>query len=52
MKVIRDKYGTKLKYPDRSCKECAKYPCFDGIDKCKSDFSKFGCKLWSNGSKS
>lgn len=52
MKIIRDKFGTKLKYPDRSCKECAKYPCFDGITNCKSDFAANGCKLYSNGCKS
>lgn len=52
MKVARDKYGTKLKYPNRSCIDCAKYPCFDGITKCISDFAKIGCKLWSNGNKS
>ena len=48
MKVIRDKFGIKLKYPNRSCKECKKYPCFSGITNCKSDFAKYGCTLWSN----
>lgn len=32
-----------IKYSDRSCKKCKKYPCFKGIDKCKSDFAKYGC---------
>ena len=32
-----------IKYSDRSCKKCKKYPCFRGIDKCKSDFAKCGC---------
>lgn len=47
MKCIKDKYGVKLKYPTRSCKECGKYPCFEGIKKCKSDMAKYGCLLYS-----
>lgn len=31
---------------ETSCKNCGLYPCFAGIDKCKSDFGKYGCKLW------
>lgn len=46
LKVIKDEYGTKLKFPKRSCKECKKYPCFAGIELCKSDFAKYGCKIW------
>ena len=49
---MKDKYGTKVKYPNRSCEECSKYPCFDGIKRCKSDFAKNGCKLYKNGIKS
>lgn len=41
--IIKDDYGVRLKYPDRSCKDCKKYPCFSEIDKCKSDFGKYGC---------
>lgn len=52
MKVVRDECGTKLKFPNRSCKECKKYPCFEGINKCLSNFAAMGCKLWSNGCKS
>ena len=43
LKIIRDKYGIKLKYPNRTCKKCKKYPCFMGIDKLSSDFAKYGC---------
>lgn len=39
----QDKFGVRLKFPERSCNQCAKYPCFDGIKKCKSDFAKYGC---------
>lgn len=48
---MKDKYGVKLKYPDRTCIKCNKYPCFDGINKCKSDFAKVGCKFWQNDNK-
>lgn len=51
IKAIRDKFGIKLKYPDRTCKECSKYPCFVGMTKCLSDFAKYGCFLWSNKNK-
>ncbi len=43
-KVIKDIYGVKLKHPNRSCKECKYYPCFQGIENCVSDFAKYGCK--------
>lgn len=42
-KVIRDKFGTKLKYPNRTCKDCKEFPCFTGIENCKCDFAKYGC---------
>lgn len=47
MKVEKDKFGVKLKYPERSCKDCKKYPCFEGIKNCVSDFAKYGCTLYS-----
>lgn len=47
IKLVKDKFGVKLKYPDRSCLECRKYPCFPGINKCKSDFAKYGCNFYS-----
>lgn len=46
-KVEKDKFGVKLKYPERSCKNCKKYPCFEGIGNCASDFAKYGCTLYS-----
>jgi len=42
----QDKFGVKLKFPKRSCSMCNKYPCFDGIKKCKSDFAKYGCTYY------
>lgn len=47
IKPTKDRFGIKLKYPDRNCKSCRKYPCFVGIDKCKSDFAKYGCIFYS-----
>lgn len=41
--IGRDKFGVKLKYPNRECKECKRYPCFNGIDKCLSNFASYGC---------
>lgn len=48
LKIQKDKYGIKLKFPDRTCKSCKKYPCFEGITKCSSDFAKYGCIYYSN----
>lgn len=39
----KDKYGVKYKFPDRECSLCKKYPCFSDIDKCVSNFAKYGC---------
>ncbi len=47
IKATKDKFGVKLKYPDRTCKGCGKYPCFTGITRCLSDFAKYGCNLYS-----
>jgi len=42
----QDKFGVMLKFPKRSCSRCNRYPCFDGIKKCKSDFAKYGCTYY------
>ena len=44
--IVKDKDGIKLKFPDRSCKDCLKYPCFEGIDNCICDMAKYGCTFW------
>ena len=28
---------------NNSCSKCKKYPCFEGIDNCKSNFASLGC---------
>lgn len=45
-KVKKDEFGVKIKYPDRTCKKCKKYPCFLGIEKCVSNFAAYGCRLF------
>lgn len=44
VRIDRDTEGVRYKYLDRSCKQCIRYPCFEGIEVCKSDFAKYGCK--------
>lgn len=39
----KDKFGVKLKYPERTCKECSNYPCFSEIHSCVCDFATYGC---------
>lgn len=39
----KDRYGVKLKFPNRKCTDCVKYPCFSGFDKCVSNFAAYGC---------
>ena len=39
----KDKFGVKLKFPNRSCDSCKKYPCFSEIKKCSSNFAAYGC---------
>ena len=47
IKIKKDKFGVKLRFPDRTSKSCRKYPCFEGIEKCSSDFAKYGCTYYS-----
>lgn len=44
--VVKDKFGVKLKFPTRSCKQCKRYPCFPEINKCSCDFAMYGCIDW------
>lgn len=43
VKYDKDPDGVKYKYPDRSCVECSRYPCFRNMEVCKCDFAKYGC---------
>lgn len=40
---MKDRWGAILKFPERSCKECSKFPCLADLSKCKCDFAKYGC---------
>lgn len=42
-KIEKDKFGIRLKFPNRKCTLCGRYPCFPGIDKCLSNFAAYGC---------
>lgn len=41
------KLDRKIKFPDRSCKECKKYPCMSNFEIFRSDFAKYGCKNYT-----
>lgn len=49
--IIKDKKRQEIeaehkkywKFPERSCQECKKYPCFTGQENAKADFAKYGC---------
>lgn len=45
----KDRDGVKYKHPERTCKECAKYPCFRDIEKSVCDFAKYGCVTYIDG---
>ena len=41
-----DKNGVKYRHPERTCKNCSKYPCFRGQKEMKCDYAKYGCKSY------
>lgn len=47
MPIIKDDFGIQLKYPERECKSCMRYPCMQNFEIFKCDFAKYGCKDWS-----
>lgn len=48
IKIDKDKFGVKLKFPDRDCKQCQRYPCFPEINKCISNFAAYGCTYYKD----
>jgi hypothetical protein len=44
MPIIKDEFGIQLKYPDRDCKLCKRYPCMQNFSIFKCNFAKYGCK--------
>lgn len=45
-KVEKDPNGVKYKFPERTCKDCWIYPCFQGIENCVCDMAKYGCRSY------
>lgn len=45
---LRDSQGISYKYPDRTCKKCLRYPCFEGIKNMICDFAKYGCREYES----
>ena len=43
----RDANGVYYKFPDRTCKDCLKYPCLDAMDKLLCDLAAYGCKHYT-----
>lgn len=41
---LKDKNNIIYKYPERSCSQCKKQPCFKGFDFINIDFAKYGCE--------
>lgn len=46
LSIAKDRSGVKYKYPSRTCSNCLKYPCFEGIKKCNSNFAAYGCTYY------
>ena len=47
MPIIKDEFGIQLKYPDRDCKDCRRYPCMQNFEIFKCNFAKYGCRDYS-----
>jgi hypothetical protein len=46
-KILKDSSGYKYKFPQRSCNNCRRHPCFIGQDNLNFDFAKYGCCEYS-----
>lgn len=44
MQIIKDRDGIKLKFHERSCKDCLSYPCMQNMNQFKCDIAKYGCR--------
>lgn len=47
MQIVKDKWGITLKYPQRTCKQCIRFPCME-MEHLRCDFAKYGCTDYSN----
>lgn len=48
MSIIKDEFGIQLKYPDRDCKLCRRYPCMQNFEIFKCNFASYGCRDYNN----
>lgn len=47
--IFKDPDGVVYKYPNRTCKDCIKYPCMKNMDTVfSSDFAKYGCTKYKD----
>lgn len=46
--LFKDPDGVIYKYPDRTCKDCCKYPCMKNMDIFDSNFAKYGCTKYQD----
>lgn len=46
--IFKDKDGFHYRHPERDCKKCSKYPCFEDLPKLKGNFAKYGCLDWED----
>lgn len=46
--ILKDPDGIVYKHPERTCRDCVRYPCFDGIKNMKCDFAKYGCRKYTD----
>lgn len=46
--IFKDKDNFHYKFPQRCCKRCLNYPCLPKMNLLKSNFAKFGCKMWED----
>lgn len=44
--ILKDSAGIVYKHPERTCSNCTRYPCFDGIKNLSCDFAKYGCRKY------
>lgn len=44
--ILKDPSGIPYKFPNRDCEECARYPCFEGIQNLSCNFAKYGCRKY------
>ena len=52
MQQLKDKDGIKLKYPERSCSQCIRFPCMQNMEELKCNMAKYGCREFKDNNSS